>query len=250
MRSHWEPPQWAIFFNCHWLSARCLGLATIGWSLLILLASGTGLSAQEPDAFQQGVNSIVVKDIQQHIHTLASDTFEGRNSGTRGGHAAGIYIAHQLRKANLMSSVSATTYFQDFGNECRNILGMLPGSDPKLRNEFILIGAHYDHVGYGTSETSNGPVGFIHNGADDNASGVSAVLEIAEAWFVSGERPKRTIIFALWDSEEHGLLGSKHWLANPTCMLSSLRCMINMDMVGRLKDTGVEVTGIRTLPGL
>jgi len=219
------------------------------WVLLAALGNGEVL-AQEEDAFQLGMKSIVAKDVQQHVHTLASDTFEGRNAGSRGGQAAGIYIAQQLRKANLTSSVSPTTYFQDFGNECRNILGMLPGSDPQLRNEYILIGAHYDHVGYGTNETSNGPVGFIHNGADDNASGVSTVLEIAQAWHVSGERPRRSIIFALWDSEEHGLLGSKHWLANPTCQLSALRCIVNMDMVGRLKDTGMEVTGIRTLPGL
>ncbi len=225
-------------------------LQTVFRSCAVLLIAGVASAAEEDSPYQTGFNSILAKDVQQHIHTLASDTFEGRNAGSRGGHAAGIYIAHELRKSNLSSCVSATTYFQDFGNECRNILGLLPGSDPKLRNEFILIGAHYDHVGYGTAETSNGPVGFIHNGADDNASGVSTVLEIAQAWHVSGERPKRSIIFALWDSEEHGLLGSKHWLANPTCSLASLRCIVNMDMVGRLKDTGMEVTGIRTLPGL
>lgn len=258
MRSLWKLPEGGSFSNrsvCErspsflsncWRSA----VPTILWSCAALLAAGQIWAAEEGTPYQAGFNSILAKDVQQHVHTLASDTFEGRNAGSRGGHAAGIYIAHQLRKANLSSCVSATTYFQDFGNDCRNILGLLHGSDPKLRNEFILIGAHYDHVGYGTSETSNGPVGFIHNGADDNASGVSTVLEIAQAWHLSGERPKRSIIFALWDSEEHGLLGSKHWLANPTCPLSSLRCIVNMDMVGRLQDSGMEVTGIRTLPGL
>ena len=259
MRNCWESPQRGEPSNDRFISRTSQNLylnmprsivVTLAWSLVALLTPATSAVAEEDEAFQRGQNSILAKDVQQHVHTLASDTFEGRNAGTRGGHAAGIYIAQQLRKSNLMSSVSATSYFQDFGNECRNILGLLPGSDPKLKNEFILIGAHYDHVGYGTSETSNGPVGFIHNGADDNASGVSTVLEIAQAWHVSGERPKRSIIFALWDSEEHGLLGSKHWLANPTCPLSALRCIVNMDMVGRLKDSGMEVTGIRTLPGL
>lgn len=259
MQSSWVSQQWVEPLRGRFISRRCQNLRSHRWlplvmasvgTLLLLLMAGTAVVAAEEEAFQLGLDSILAKDVQQHVHTLASDTFEGRNAGTRGGHAAGIYIAQHLRKSNLMSSVSATTYFQDFGNECRNILGLLPGSDPQLRKEFILIGAHYDHVGYGTSETSNGPVGFIHNGADDNASGVSTVLEIAQAWQVSGERPKRSIIFALWDSEEHGLLGSKHWLANPTCPLSALRCIVNMDMVGRLKDTGLEVTGIRTLPGL
>ncbi|MDB5336286.1 MAG: peptidase [Planctomycetaceae bacterium] len=249
MRSHEKSRKWARPFGelSKWVRPD---IAAIVCFVAVILAGGHPAGAEEDDAFQLGVDSILAKDVQQHIHTLASDTFEGRNAGSRGGHAAGIYIAQQLRKSNLTSSVSATTYFQEFGNECRNILGLLPGSDPKLKNEFILIGAHYDHVGYGTAETSNGPVGFIHNGADDNASGVSTVLEIAQAWQVSGEHPRRSIIFALWDSEEHGLLGSKHWLAHPTCQLSALRCIVNMDMVGRLKDSGMEVTGIRTLPGL
>lgn len=224
--------------------------SAIGCLLLAVFFGARIVAADEPDAFQKGLDSIRAKDAQQHIHTLASDTFEGRNAGSRGGKAASVYIAQQLRKSNLTGSVSAETYFQEFGNECRNILGLLPGSDPKLKNEFILIGAHYDHVGYGSNETSNGPIGFIHNGADDNASGVSTVLEIAQAWQVSGERPQRSIIFALWDSEEHGLMGSRHWLANPTCPLPALRCIVNMDMVGRLKDSPIEVTGIRTLPGL
>ncbi len=213
--------------------------------------SATIQAQEEPSPFERGFQSIQAKDARQHVETLASDTFEGRHSGTRGGHAASVYIAQQLRKCDLQSPVSATTYFQEFGNECRNILALLPGSDPELKKEFILIGAHYDHVGYGSAQTSNGPVGYIHNGADDNASGVSAVLEIAQAWHVSGERPKRSIIFALWDSEEHGLLGSKHWIANPTCSLAVLRCIVNMDMVGRLKeDSTLEVTGIRTMAGL
>lgn len=206
--------------------------------------------AQESESFKKGIDSIQAKDAKQHVTTLASDTFEGRNAGTRGGKAASIYLAQHFRKLNLLGGASPTTYFQEFGNECRNILGLMPGSDPKLKDEFILIGGHYDHVGYGNAETSNGPVGFIHNGADDNASGVSAVLEIAEAWHLSGERPKRTLIFALWDSEEHGLLGSRHWVANPTCPLPALRCVVNMDMVGRMTETPLEITGVRTLPGL
>lgn len=226
-----------------------LAVLSVCWLLSGLLAAN--LIAEELAPFERGFQSIQAKDAKQHVITLASDTFEGRHSGTRGGKAASVYIAHQLRKCELQGSVSAATYFQEFGNECRNILALLPGSDPDLKNEFILIGAHYDHVGYGNNQTSNGPVGFIHNGADDNASGVSTVLEIAEAWHVSGERPKRSIIFALWDSEEHGLLGSKHWVANPTCPLPALRCVVNMDMVGRLRaDTPIEVTGIRTMTGL
>ncbi len=225
---------------------------TVFGALLGLICLTASVRAQEePTAFERGFQSILAKDAKQHVDTLASDTFEGRHTGTRGGHAASIYIAQQLRKCDLQSAVSPTTYFQEFGNESRNILALLPGSDPELKKEFILIGAHYDHVGYGNSQTSNGPVGYIHNGADDNASGVSTILEIAQAWHVSGERPRRSIIFALWDGEEHGLLGSKHWIANPCCPLPALRLVVNMDMVGRLKENAaIEVTGVRTMTGL
>lgn len=226
----------------------------------VLLLTQFGF-AQEPDpvaelppakvqsGFQKGIDSIQVKDIRQHIHTLASDTFEGRGAGTAGGKAAGIYLAQQLRKSELQGAVSTTTYFQEFGNEMRNILGLLPGDSPEFKNDFIVIGAHYDHVGYGTSENSNGPVGYIHNGADDNASGVATLLEVAQAWHASGERPKRSLVFALWDGEEQGLLGSKHFLANPPCPVSAIKCAINMDMVGRVRNDSLEVTGIRTCPG-
>lgn len=203
-----------------------------------------------PTPFQTALDSIQAKDARQHVMTLASDTFEGRDAGSRGGKAASIYLAQQFRKFNLQGSASSTSYFQEFGNECRNLLGLLPGNDPKLKDEYIIIGAHYDHVGYGNNQTSYGPVGYIHNGADDNASGVSALLEIAEAWHLSGERPSRTILFALWDSEEHGLMGSRHWVAHPTCPMAAVRCVLNLDMVGRVSDTPLEVTGVRSMPGL
>ncbi|MDB5391245.1 MAG: peptidase [Planctomycetaceae bacterium] len=233
---------------------RVVCVARWGWiSVSVLLAAG-GLKsmawAEELTPFQKAWESIQAKDARQHVTTLASDTFEGRDAGSRGGKAASIYLSQEFRKSNLQGSISPKTYFQEFGNECRNILGLLPGSDPKLKHEFIIVGAHYDHVGYGNQETSNGPVGHIHNGADDNASGVSAVLEIAEAWRTGGLQPRRSILFALWDSEEHGLLGSKHWVANPTCPLTAVRLAVNMDMIGRMTDVPLEVTGTRTLPGL
>jgi hypothetical protein len=228
------------------LSGLFVWFALFGW---IQLDASTA-AAQDAESLQRGLDSIQAKDARQHVTTLASDTFEGRDAGSRGGKAASIYLSQQFRKFNLQGSVSEKTYFQEFGNECRNILGLLPGSDPKLKQEYIIVGAHYDHVGYGNDQTSYGPVGHIHNGADDNASGVSAVLEIAEAWQACGKPPRRSILFALWDSEEHGLLGSKHWVANPTCPLSAVRVAVNMDMVGRMTDVPLEITGTRTMPGL
>lgn len=219
---------------CLLLSAFCFPCVTCGDHLELL---------------RKAEQSIRAEDARKHIHTLASDAFEGRQAGARGGRASSIYLAQQFQKYKLLGSGSETSFFQEFG-EMRNILGVIPGSDPELKSEYIIVGAHYDHVGYGSSQNSNGPTGFIHNGADDNASGTAAVLEIAEAWATGGVQPRRSILFALWDGEENGLLGSRHWVQNPTVPLAKVRCAINMDMVGRMRERKVEVTGTRSLAGL
>ncbi len=139
-------------------------------------------------------------------------------------------------------------YFQDFDGASRNILGLWEGSDPALKQEVIIVGAHYDHVGYGTPSNSFGPIGRIHNGADDNASGTSGLLEIMEAIVRLEPRPRRTLLFALWDGEEKGLLGSKHWVAQPTLPLERVKLMLNMDMIGRLRDNRLEIGGSRIPP--
>jgi hypothetical protein len=130
------------------------------------------------------------------------------------------------------------------------VLGLLEGSDEKLRREVIVIGAHYDHVGFGTRKNSRGPVGRIHNGADDNASGTSAMMELAEAFSMLAEPPKRSVLFIGFDAEEKGLLGSQHWCKHPTIDRERLVAMINMDMVGRLRDDRLKVFGSRTATGL
>ena len=99
---------------------------------------------------------------------------------------------------------------------------MLPGSDPELKKQYVLVCAHYDHLGDGTHGRSLGQVGPIHPGADDNASGTAGVLELAHAMTLLAPAPKRSLLFASWDSEEEGMLGSKHWLAQPTVPLETL----------------------------
>ncbi len=123
---------------------------------------------------------------------------------------------------------------------------ILPGSDPKFRDQVIVVGAHYDHVGYGQNGLSLGPAGYIHPGADDNASGTATVLELAKAFTILSAAPKRSIVFAAWDAEEKGLLGSKYWLAHPTLPLEHVTAAVNLDMVGRLHDDHVIVFGVRS----
>lgn len=130
-----------------------------------------------------------------------------------------------------------------------NVIGILPGSDPVLRDECVVIGAHYDHVGIGEFGSMGNDMGEIHNGADDNASGTAALLELAQAFTASPEKPKRSIVFAAFAAEERGLLGSRHYVANPLVPIEKTVAMINLDMVGRSEDGLVEVIGVGTSPG-
>lgn len=201
-------------------------------------------------SLHSAMESISSVDLKRHAVLLADDTFEGRETGSRGGHAAAVYVAKELQRHGLAGGASESTYFQDFNGNSRNVLALLPGSDPQLKDQVIVVSAHYDHVGYGNQQNSFGPIGRIHNGADDNASGTSGLLEVIEACQKLSEPPKRTILFAFWDAEEQGLFGSKHWLEHPTVPLSRVAVMVNMDMIGRLRGERLEVLGCRTAPGL
>jgi hypothetical protein len=106
----------------------------------------------------------------------------------------------------------------------RNVLAVLPGSDPKVRDEAVVLGAHYDHLGRVD--------GVIRPGADDNASGVAALLEIARAFAASPRKPRRTLVFAFWTGEEEGKFGSSHYVRHPSWPLQRTRAYLNLDMIG------------------
>jgi len=195
-------------------------------------------------------DSITKEELKELVDVLADDTFEGREAGSRGGQAAGNYLVQRFTELKLQPAGDKGTFYQGFRVSNRNILGMMEGSDEKLKNEVVILGAHYDHVGYGRPGNSYGPFGLIHNGADDNASGVAGLLEVAEGLNLLPERPKRSILFALWDAEEAGLIGSRYWLSTPTLDLSRVKLKINTDMIGRLRNDKLEVYGSRTAPGL
>lgn len=113
----------------------------------------------------------------------------------------------------------------------------------------IVVGAHYDHLGRGgTGSLAPDAVGQIHNGADDNASGTAAVLEIARWLAARDEAPAGDVVFALWSGEELGLIGSRHWVAHPTVRLDEVSMNLNLDMVGRAESNGLEVLGVGTSP--
>lgn len=126
--------------------------------------------------------------------------------------------------------------------EVPNVFGIIPGSDPELSIQYIVIGAHFDHLGWGTENSLyRGKVPQIHNGADDNASGVAAILHLAE--LLTRSPLKRSVIIVAFNAEEEGLLGSSHFIKNSPVPLDNIVLMLNFDMVGRMKENKLNVFG-------
>ncbi len=184
--------------------------------LLTSLALSFGLSARAADrttSYLAALESINADQLERYVAHLADDELQGREAGKQGGRAAGDYLAEKLEELALQGGGIDGGFFQPFAPKYRNLLAMVPGSDPQLARQVVVIGAHYDHVGYGTRRNSRGTVGRIHNGADDNASGTSTLLEVAEAFTLLSEPPKRSILFAIWTPRTSALWGRSIWCA-------------------------------------
>ncbi len=215
--------------------------------------SGTSL-VHAQTAAERGLKSINRASAEAIVGFLADDELQGREAGTRNSRIAARYLAANLREAGIRP-LYGDSYFQPFEACAKerqqkgarwqvhpdsiarlkkgthrtlrmaNVLGVIPG---KRTDEYVIVGAHFDHLG--TDETlADDP---IYNGADDNASGVSAVLQIARAFRASGEKPLRTVIIAFWDGEEKGLLGSQHFVQNCD-FTEKIKGYLNFDMIGR-----------------
>ncbi|MBI3047219.1 MAG: M28 family peptidase [Acidobacteria bacterium] len=131
----------------------------------------------------------------------------------------------------------------------RNVVAAVPGHDPKLRNEWVVVGAHYDHLGLGNrGSLTPSQVGQIHHGADDNASGTAGVLEIGRVAATHQQQFKRSLLFMTFAGEELGLLGSSYFTNHPTVPIAGIAGMINMDMIGRLRNDRIFVGGVGTSP--
>ncbi len=137
--------------------------------------------------------------------------------------------------------------------QARNVAAMIPGADPTLAREVVVLGAHYDHLGFGGSGSMAPDHREVHNGADDNASGTSAIMEVARIVSASGEEPARTLLFLAFSAEEKGLLGAGYYVDHPLLSKENTVAMVNMDMVGRLRENSLTVYGTGTAeewPGL
>ncbi len=182
--------------------------------------------------------------IRAHMEFLASDALGGRGSSTRDELIAAAYIASELRRYGIAPAGDGEDYLQKAPARRRrgdatpdatppsftyNVVGILRGSDAQLSKEAVLLSAHLDHVG--TGEAVNGDQ--IYNGADDDASGVCAVLELARLLGASILKPKRTVIFALFGSEEAGGAGSRHFLDHSPVPLTNIVANLQFEMIGR-----------------
>ncbi len=216
--------------------------------LLLLPIASYGCDSVSPEVGEPPTDSMLLS----HLEFLASDSLFGRRAGSAYELKAAEYIQREFARYGL--EPGAPAYFQsfefDFGNvlTSQNVLGVLPGRG-HLAGQWAILGAHYDHLGF---EQVTGDSIVVYNGADDNASGTALMLEVARYlsdYFThseEAERNRRSIMFLAFGAEELGLVGSWHFVQNPTIPLDSLVAMVNLDMVGRLQAGALNVLGGQT----
>jgi Predicted aminopeptidases len=224
--------------------------------LIVLTSSLFVDNEDEKIPVVKGLDAITIQKTREHVEFLSDDKLSGRRVGSAGALKAADYIVSCLKEIGV--APYEESYFQDIGIDeiieitktgglfpvnrilkeasfIRNVLGKIEG---KNKDEYIIVGAHYDHIGLSSDTTLNDR---IFNGADDNASGVSAILQIAKAFVAADELPQKTIIFAFWDAEEIGLIGSKCFVALHED-ISKVKSYLNLDMIGRNNnDTCLQV---------
>jgi hypothetical protein len=168
---------------------------------------------------------------------VALDEFEKK---VRGGQSASEGLRLQGVELRLTTDVVRK------GAPAANVVGVLEGSDPRLKSEAIVVGAHYDHLGRGGEGSLAGREGEVHHGADDNASGTAGLLELARLFSRERASMRRTVVFVAFGGEEVGLVGSSYYVRHPARPLEQTAAMINMDMIGRLRDGALNVGGVGT----
>ena len=228
---------------------------TVSCAALALLAA-----CRTQDSLRAGGAAPDTAAIRRDVAYLASDALEGRGTGTPGNDSAAAYLVRRFERLGLRASLqpfvarsAAMAHAgQTEGLPTQNVVAVLPGRDLALRGQYVVVGAHFDHLG-------RSPLGAqdpeardaVRNGADDNASGTAAVLETAR--LLARRPPRRSVVFVAFSGEELGLLGSAHFVDHPPLPLDSAVAMLNFDMVGRLRDDRLIVYGVATaaeLPAL
>lgn len=225
-------------------------------SLAVTLAARLPAQAAAPAAEPR---SAAAARLAADLAWLADDARAGRLTGTPQADTVAAWIARQFAAAGLVPA-GTEEWWQPFrvaedapsvagtgvgGSTGRNVLGLVRGRDPARRDEVIVVGAHYDHLGTGVAGSLSPEWrGQVHNGADDNASGTAALVEIARQ--VAAQPPARSVLFIAFSGEELGLLGSAHYVREPVVPISRTIAMLNLDMVGRLREGRLLALGAAT----
>ncbi|HYN81485.1 MAG TPA: M28 family peptidase [Gemmatimonadaceae bacterium] len=223
-------------------------------AVAVLVAVTACTSAyQAPPGPPNADSTAILRDIAY----LASDQLEGRLTGTPGNDTAAAYLARRYKTLGLVAPFPG--YLQPFEarsaadaragrtepRRSQNVVALVRGRDPVLREEYIVVGAHFDHLGRSTTFAQDPDAkDAIRNGADDNASGTAAVMELARLFAMNP--PRRSVIFANFSGEELGLLGSQYFVAHSPVPINRIVAMLNFDMVGRLQNDRLTVYGTAT----
>ncbi len=206
-------------------------IAVLVFSLWALACSNLG-GGSRPRAADEALSEA---SLRETVVFLAGPALKGRASGTEGDLAARDYIEARMTRVGLKAPVGGhqQAFTTEDGASTSNVIGVIPGADPDIGDEIVIIGAHHDHLG---AEGAS-----VFAGANDNASGVAVLLGIAEAMARRAKAPRRTLVFVTFGAEEDGLLGSEHYVESPPPGLSldDTVFMFNLDMVGRYPDEGV-----------
>lgn len=217
-------------------------------SALILYLSFWSVScSQAQNSTEQIASEVSQDELELNIHFLSSDELRGRATGTPEIDISAKYIADWFRAYDVSTAPGYDSYFQEFDVTMRdssvvngkNIIGVVEGSDPNLRDEYLLLAAHYDHVGIGPATTEGDS---IYNGARDNAIGVATIM--AAGKYFADHPPKRSVILALWTAEELGLIGSGYFANNPAVPLDQIIYNLNIDGAGYNDTSKVTVVGL------
>jgi len=231
------------------MTGRRLGQAATGFlvATLALQAAGCGEHRVTDPAVAQA-ETITAAAIRSRVAALADDSMRGRPTPSAALDVAAAYAAASFQQAGLGPGFTSG-FLQTWdaaGGAAPNVVGILPGSDPVLRSEYVLFVAHLDHVGTVTDGLGCHADGAdsLCNGADDNASGAAAVIELARALAGLSPAPRRSILFLLVSGEEEGLLGSSYYVAHPAEPLAATVAAVNLDMISRNAADSILVIGM------
>jgi hypothetical protein len=203
-------------------------------SLRFIVLFSILLSANIYPAYSQH-RAVTAENLKEWVSYLASDRMMGRRNGSPEMKEAAVWIAEKFREMGLKPVTNSSGFIHNYSytsrqnavNE-RNVVGLIEGSDPSVKGEYIVLSAHFDHIGIKSGSKPDS----IYNGADDNAAGTAALIGIAKAFKESGIRPGRSIIFSAFSGEENGMRGSRNFVANSPVPLNKIYVNLNFEMIG------------------